>query len=106
MSTITIGQTSKTVSSFTEFKNAVSEQVGTIILSSDIIATDVVSLSGTVVVKGNGHTYSVEKPGVSESGLIEATPTSGFRLFTLLSGADVTFEGLTLMGGNYVGNGV
>ena len=90
------------VSTFAQLKAAVVTNAvdGDLIkLTSDIIATERLTISKAITIDGQGFSLSVTTPGVSESGLNESAPTA-HGLFTVTSSNMVEIKNLSMMGGN------
>jgi len=100
-------QTTRNAGTFTELNTAVGASVaGDIInITANITSTAEITLNKSLTIKGNGFTISAPNPGLLENGALE-TVTTAYRLFTISgSGVEVTMENLTLMGGNFSGQG-
>lgn len=99
--------TTLTASNETTLLSAISAaNTGDIVeFSSDIVVNAAVSISKAITLDGNGYTISVPRPGVTEAGANEASP-SNFRVFTLSGSLTVALRDMTIKGGNAQGAGV
>lgn len=99
--TFLAAQTTRNVSNSSELTTAISSSaVGDIInITTDIVVSGEVLISGkTIIIEGNGHEISVPRPGLDDMGRYNSSP-SGFRVFQLSSGANVTLNDVTIKGG-------
>uniref|UniRef100_UPI004047A919 InlB B-repeat-containing protein n=1 Tax=Flavobacterium sp. TaxID=239 RepID=UPI004047A919 len=96
-----LAQTTRNVSNYSELTSAISVAAnGDIInFTTNIVIDNQITISGkTLTFQGNGNEISVPRPGLDDMGRYNSSP-SGFRVFQLSSGANVTINGLTIKGG-------
>ena len=99
--TFLVAQTTRNVSSYSELTSAISAASnGDIInFTTNIVIDNQIAISGkTLTFQGNGYEISVPRPGLDDMGRYNSSP-SGFRVFQLSSGANVTLNDVTIKGG-------
>lgn len=97
--------TVRTVTNETELRDAISASANgdTISIVENIRVTSEVVVNKSITISGNGLTVSVPSTGVTDAGA-NATSPSTFRVFRVPSGT-VTFQNMTVKGGNIQGAG-
>ena len=77
----------------------------TINLIGDIVVSSQISISKPLTIDGNGYTISVPKPGVTEAGANELSPST-HRVFNLSGTVTITIKDVRIKGGNTQGAGI
>ncbi len=96
-----LAQTTRDVANYSELTTAITNAAnGDIInFTTNIVITNQITISGkTLTFQGNGNEISVPRPGLDDMGRYNSSPST-FRVFQLLSGANVTINNLTIKGG-------
>ena len=98
-------QTTRTAATYAELTAAVTASVDNDIISitNNIVVSAQITLNKTLVINGNGYYISVPNNGITNAGIIN-TGASAFRVFQKTDAAKtVTFNNITLKGGNAQG---
>ena len=98
-------RSANTEASLTSAITASAASGDTINITADIVVTAAVSLNKSLTITGNDYTISVPQPGLTDAGLINASP-SNFRVFTVSGTVSVTIQNLKIKGGYAQGAGI
>lgn len=96
-----VGATTYPVTSYATLTSALASAVdGDIIsITANIVVTAEVPISKTLTFNGNNYTISVPVPGITDAGIVAASP-SAFRVFNITaSGKTIIFNNLIIKGG-------
>lgn len=83
---------------------ALSADGDTLNFTANIIVSSAFSVSKSIVFEGNGYTITVTRPGLSDAGVRNTSP-SAFRVFDLTGSKVIVFNHLTIKGGRATSTG-
>ncbi len=103
------GQTTRYVTTHSELATAITNSSSSVIdiieIQNNITITSSLSISKSITIKGKGNTLTVPVTGVSDEGVNNTSPSTHNMFTTSGSSVTITFENLTLKGGDYSSGG-